>query len=175
MNVQPDHIELDTGVPRVKNTGGRPTKLTDDVQKQIIQVIEMGNYIETAAAYAGVSKDALYKWLRKGREAKKGKYYGFVNAIEKALAESEVRDVLNVTSAASVSWQASAWRLERKFPDRWGRRDVIQHTGPEGGAIQIETRSSIMDKVAKNEEVRQEFLNLARKLDIATDEPQEEP
>ena len=76
MNVQPDHIELDTGVPRVKNTGGRPTKLTDEVQKQIIQVIEMGNYIETAAAYAGVSKDALYKWLRKEGKQRKESIMG---------------------------------------------------------------------------------------------------
>ena len=38
---------------------GRPTKLTPDVQEKIVQAIRAGNYIETAAAYAGVR---MYVW-----------------------------------------------------------------------------------------------------------------
>jgi hypothetical protein len=30
---------------------------------------------------------------------------------------------LKNVEAASSGWQASAWYLERKYPDRWGRRD----------------------------------------------------
>ena len=26
-------------------------------------------------------------------------------------------------AAGEGSWQAAAWRLERKFPERWGRRE----------------------------------------------------
>lgn len=177
MEVHPDGEQLEQEeekVPKFKKGRGRPTKLSDEVEKDIIQAIEMGNYMETAAAYAGISKEVFYKWLRKGREQTKGRLHDFVHSIEKALAASEVHDVLNVSAAASVSWQAAAWRLERKFPDRWGRRDVIQHTGPEGGAIQIETRTNIMDKLNSNEQVRQEFLALAQKMDIPSDEHETE-
>ena len=122
--------------------GGRPTKLDYKVQEKIIQAIKAGNYMETAAAYAGISKSTLYDWLKRGerekqRVAKNPRYrirksekiyVDFSDAVEKALAEAEVRDVLLISKAAEEQWQAAAWRLERKFPDRWGRR-VIEHSG----------------------------------------------
>ena len=101
----------------------RPTKLTSEVQEQIVTAIRAGNYIETAAAYAGIDKSTLYDWLRRGARSPRGPYRGFSNAVKKALAEAEVRDVALIAKAGTKEWQAAAWRLERKFPDRWGRRD----------------------------------------------------
>ena len=42
---------------------------------------------------------------------------------EAVLAEaiSETRLTLQVAVAARHSWQAAAWLLERKFPERWAR------------------------------------------------------
>ena len=34
-------------------------------------------------------------------------------------------------------WQADAWLRERKNPDRWGRRDRMEHSGKDGGDIKI--------------------------------------
>ncbi|MGB4501182.1 MAG: hypothetical protein WBI21_07950 [Natronincolaceae bacterium] len=48
----------------------RPTKLNPETQNKIITAIRAGNYIETAAAYAGISKNTLYDWLRKGEREK---------------------------------------------------------------------------------------------------------
>lgn len=101
---------------------GRPEKLTPELQQKIVDAIRMGAYIETAAAYAGINKSTLYDWMRRGARAKSGKYKEFSNAIEKALAESEMRDLAVIAKASRENWQAAAWRLERKFPDRWGRR-----------------------------------------------------
>jgi len=101
---------------------GRPEKLTPELQQKIVDAIRMGAYIETAAAYAGINKSTLYDWMRRGARAKSGKYKEFSNAIEKALAESEMRDLAVIAKASQENWQAAAWRLERKFPDRWGRR-----------------------------------------------------
>lgn len=122
--------------------GGRPTKLNYEVQEKIIQAIKAGNYIETAAAYAGISKSTLYDWLKRGEREKQRVaknpsyrirksekiYVEFSDAVEKALAEAEMRDVLLIGKAAEEQWQAAAWRLERKFPERWGRR-IIEHSG----------------------------------------------
>ena len=41
---------------------GRPTKLTSELQSRIVQAIQAGNYIETAAAYVGISKNTLFLW-----------------------------------------------------------------------------------------------------------------
>ena len=127
-----------------KNKGGRPTKLDERTQEKIVSAIKAGNYIETAAAYAGISKNTLYEWLKRGEREKqrveksnKAKikkseeiYVIFTDAVEKALAEAEMRDVLIIGKAAEKEWQAAAWRLERKFPDRWGKRVIeMSHDG----------------------------------------------
>jgi transposase len=120
--------------------GGRPTKLTPALQERLVKVIEAGNYIETAAAYAGLSKESLYGWMRRGRRErdrleKDGRlrprqeekpYLEFLDAIEKALASSEVADLQRIDAAADQQWQAAAWRLERRMPAKWGRRNFVR-------------------------------------------------
>jgi hypothetical protein len=100
---------------------GAPTKLTPDIQEKICNLLRVGNYVETAAACAGIGKAALYAWLRRGAREKKGLYYEFSYAVEKAQAEGEAHAVAAISKAMPTNWQAAAWRLERKFPARWGR------------------------------------------------------
>jgi len=141
----------------------RPTKLNDDLQKKIVDCVKAGNYIETASALAGINKSTLYDWLKRGEREKQRvaknnryrvrkdekKFVKFSNAIQKALAESEVRDLTNITRASERNWQASAWKLERKFPDRWGKKTSHEVTGKDGGAIEIEdARRKLIDKFA---------------------------
>lgn len=140
-------------------TKGRPTKLTPELQNEICRVIRAGNYIETASAYAGISKDTLYRWLKQGKRAKRGKYRDFSDAVEKALAESEIRDVTIIAKAAEDNWQAAAWRLERKFPDRWGRKERVQadvsHSGQvtnrheQDISVKVEQYTDIYEKLAE--------------------------
>lgn len=108
---------------------GRPSKLTPDIQARIVSAIRAGNYIETAAAYVGISKTTLYKWMRDGARAKSGKKKEFMYAVEKALAVAEMNAVATVKVASDKTWQAAAWHLERSHPDRWGRRAIPGEEG----------------------------------------------
>lgn len=118
-----------------------PEKLTDELQEKIVLYIRTGAYIETAAKAAGISKDTFYKWLQNGRRKKGKKYEIFLAAIDKALAESELSDIARIGQAAKDgNWQAAAWRLERKFPQRWARteKQKLEHSGPDGKPIQMQ-------------------------------------
>lgn len=140
-----------------KSSPGRPTKLTKELQDKICLYLKYGNYVETAAAACGVSKVILYAWLKRGTEHKApGIYKDFLNAIEKAQAEAETRDLVNIENSASGSaavfdsngnqiraerksnWTASAWRLERRHPTKWGHLQKLELTGKNGGPIQID-------------------------------------
>ena len=177
-------------MPDDKQPGGRPTKLTKEVQSQITTAIGAGNYMETAAAFAGIHKDTLYEWLKRGA-AEKARvavsarrsirqeeqiYTDFSDAVKKALAQGELHDVLIIQKAADgydvikhrqvldkngdahdltdqhheFDWRAAAWRLERKFPNRWGRHDRHEVTGPDGGPIQHEV--TIADLLADDDD-----------------------
>ena len=115
------------------------SKLTPETQDRVIQAIKMGNYQETAAAYAGISQSTFYGWLERGRNELGSIYSEFLEAVEKAKADSEVRDVALIEKAATDgSWQAAAWKLERKFPQKWGRVTRTEITGAEGKPISVE-------------------------------------
>jgi hypothetical protein len=83
----------------------KPPRLNEQLIQSITNAIRLGCYIETAAAQAGVSRQAFHEWLRKGRnETGKitGNIYGkLLYAIEKAQAEAETRDLLNIDRTAS--------------------------------------------------------------------------
>lgn len=141
----------------------RPTKLTKKIQEDICRAVRAGNYIETAAAYAGLNKTTLYDWMKRGAREKErvaknprakirkseAPYVEFSNAIQKALADSEVRDVMIIGKAAEENWQAAAWRLERKFKDRWGRNDYSRET---------EKINAIIEKTRKEVELLEERI-----------------
>ncbi len=98
---------------------GRP-KLEPATTQRVVELIRAGNYLEVAATAAGIHRSTLYRWMRHGRDQKRGRYRKFLNQVEKAQAEAESRDVALIAKAASEDWRAAAWRLERKAPRRYG-------------------------------------------------------
>lgn len=151
--------KLEDRMPKVgkqrkhKPGGGRPTDLTPETQKTIVKALEIGAYHETAAGAAGVHISTLRDWLRRGarerrrlRKNTKAKplqsekvYADFSDACEKAMASSELGDLKTIAKASARQWQAAAWRLERKYPDRYGRKDRHEVTGAKGEPLKIVT------------------------------------
>lgn len=99
----------------------RRTKLTPDTKEDIVKALRAGNSRRDSALYAGVSETTFYSWMARGREGEP-LYAEFLEAVEKAEAQSVVRNVAIIQRAAEETWQAAAWWLERKRPDDWGRR-----------------------------------------------------
>ena len=111
-----------------KGQHGRPAKLTDAVQDKIVSAIRAGNYAETAAAYAGIAKTTYYRWMQQGEDGRP-RYREFRDAIRAAESEAEVYAATVLRKAMPDDWKAAAWYLERKFQDRWGKRERIEHDG----------------------------------------------
>jgi len=112
-----------------KTPGGRPAKLTPEVQEAILKVIRSGGTYAAAARYVGVTETTLYEWLAKGRDGLQP-YATFAEAVEKARAEAEMKFVGVVRQAAeSGTWQAAAWWLERRLPSDWALKQQLEHSG----------------------------------------------
>ncbi len=120
----------------------RPSKLTPEVTKRLTEAIRAGNYYEAACGYAGIGYSTFRAWMVRGEKAKSGKYREFVEAIKKAEHEAEVRMVAMWQKHMPENWQAIATFLERRYPDRWGRKRLdIEH----GGEICIKIVDDIDD------------------------------
>lgn len=108
---------------RIKAHGpGADTKLTPEVRTKILESLRRGNFRETAAAAAGVSSRTLRNWLRAAAAGVDPVYVSFARELELAEAIGETKDVAKLARAGGEDWRSIAWRLERRYPKRWGQR-----------------------------------------------------
>jgi hypothetical protein len=165
----------------------RPPKLTTAAAGRICHHTRAGNYADTAAVFAGVTRQTFHNWLRYAAgltdqddlrdrrdyqrwtasieqwllhlawnpaqaedapQPKAGADYGradsdaawlaFFDAVEKARAEAEIRDMALIGGHGRREWQALAWRRERMQPDRYGRRSRLDLSSPTNEPVQVQ-------------------------------------
>jgi len=96
----------------------RPSKRTPEREAKILDLLRAGNTRSTAALACGVGYSTFCEWVAKFPE--------LAEQVKAAEAAAETLHVQNILNAASKgSWQASAWWLERRQYDSWGRKDRI--------------------------------------------------
>lgn len=112
-------------------TAGRKTKLTDEVCEAICKNIIEGNTVKYSVQKEGLDESTYYKWIKKGEEAKSGKFFQFVQSIKKAKEEAKSELVKDIKAHGKKNWQSLAWLLERMYPNEFGRRENVkmEHKG----------------------------------------------
>lgn len=148
-----------------------PNKLTPELRERILQAVRMGCYLETSAAFAGISKQTLFNWLRLGAQDVEP-FAEFHRDFAEALAKSEVRALAVIGKAAEKSWQAGAWLLERRYPKRWGQgrdTEVVRRQKMRADIKLAEARRMALldwDEVVTcaTEEQRKELVELAERI-----------
>ena len=132
---------------------GRPTKLTPEIVSRILDSLRAGIGRDTAIAAAGIARSSFYAWYARGRNARRGAFSDFSDAVKKAEADAAIRNITIIQKAAlggelilrtmvtkpdgttitvekktPPNWQPAAWWLERKYPQQWGRTARIERT-----------------------------------------------
>lgn len=115
--------------PNGKHAGGRPSKFEKRIAARFLKAVSKGLIRKHAALCAGVHIATLQLWAKKGKEAGKGKLYEFFVALKKAESLAQEARAQTIIVAARKNWQAAAWWLERKYPEIWGRKEVIDLNG----------------------------------------------
>ena len=104
----------------------RPSKFNASTAKAIIQALETGATYEIAAKRGGIKRETLWRWLKKGEDAKTGQFVTFRNDVKKAEANGAVFMLAIISKAArgderqKPAWKAAAWLLERRYGYRIG-------------------------------------------------------
>lgn len=104
---------------------GPKTKYTPETISRLKSAIKLGAPYTHACNYAGITFETLSQWLKKFpelseqlKEAEGEAVTGWLKKIEK--------------SASDGNWQAAAWKLERRYPEEFGRREKVEHSNPDG-------------------------------------------
>ncbi len=91
--------------------------MTEEAIENILRTVALGLWPERAARMHSVSLDAFRKWKERHPE--------FVMALEKAESEAEASIHGKILRHMDKQWTACAWMLERRWPDRWAKREYV--------------------------------------------------
>jgi len=107
---------------------GRPPKLTNEMIEKIADLVAAGKPITLAANLAGISESTIYRWLALGKKKGSEKIYkDLVERVSEAceFSEIEAQQVLRQASMKESNWRAAAWILERRHPEKYGKRVAL--------------------------------------------------
>jgi hypothetical protein len=105
---------------------GRPSKLNDEVQDRILDLIEAGDRPEVAAGVAGVSRSTFFDWMHRGGQGEEP-FATFRTEVTRALDvfESESRKIILEGDGQGVGFGEAKARLEvlsRRMPRQWAQQ-----------------------------------------------------
>jgi hypothetical protein len=125
---------------------GRRSKYTPETVDKLTQAIRLGATYELACMYAGIDGSTFYAWRNSKPE--------FSDAIKAAEGDGAIKHLANIDRAANgiknadghwvelPDWKASAWKLERRYPQMYGRQ-AVEISGPDGGAIVVKGYTNV--------------------------------
>lgn len=133
---------------------GRPTKLTQGTYDEIVTLLAEGNYVVTVCTAVGIVEETFGNWMERGEKDIDGTdhdgiYRRFFVSATRALAEGELAMVRAVRGKAvdrtalpdgyvEGDWRAAAEFLQRRYPERWGKRvQETRHTDADGGPLKV--------------------------------------
>lgn len=153
-----------------KRPRGRPSKLTPEMQAELVKFLGAGNFRTTSCAAAGVAYQTFLAWVMKGKVARSGKYRELYLAVTKAEANTEVLNSARVLKAAEKDPKHAKWWLTHgPASRRWApnKPQKVELSGKDGGPIEID---DARDELAKRlDQLEAKRAGAARALEASTD------
>lgn len=112
---------------------GHPPKLLQPgVREKILSALSKGASYRIACGYAGVAYQTFRNWMKIAEDmmdlheeqidAHIHKYvYDFYWEVKRIESYAACKWLEKIDAASDFHWQAAAWKLERRFPDDFGR------------------------------------------------------
>jgi hypothetical protein len=108
--------------------------------EQICDLIIEGKPLARAAMLTNISESTLYRWLALGKEIDAEEIYcELVKRVREATecSEFELLQNMRIAGMKTENWRATAWMLERRFPEKYGKnvngQDISQANKPDSG------------------------------------------
>lgn len=98
-----------------KKTGRPVTVMTQEVKEKIVKAVSLGLWPNRAAEMHGVNPATMRSERKRDQS--------FATSIKEAEARAEATVHGQILRHMESQWTAAAWMLERRWPDRWAKRD----------------------------------------------------
>lgn len=134
------------------NTRVKNTKYSMILAHQICEHVSKGIPMRQAAQALGISESTFHRWRRDKEE--------FSEMIDQAIGVSESRLITEISTCED--WRAKAWILERRFPDRWSKREQIDMNV---------SKSEGLEEIKMMMKQTDHLLGIDRNEDVTSDDP----
>lgn len=105
----------------------RATPLDEGQQREVLAIVAVGGTRRVAAKYVRQPTAAIEATCAQDPE--------FALRMRNAEARLEVLQLRNIEQAGEKNWRASAWLLERMYPDRYGTKKPRVLTAEQAAAL----------------------------------------
>ena len=109
-------------------------KYNKEITGQICKMLSDGYGRGAAVKAVGISYQTFLDWMGDERKPE------FIEAIKKAeyCGRDFIKDVCKRRVIEDENWQSAAWWLERNYPEEFGKRQAIEHSGKvDNGGVNI--------------------------------------
>jgi len=142
-------LNEDNNTKKIKSTR-KKGKYTQVLAHQICEHISNGVPLSAAARACGLSNSTIHRWKNEKSE--------FSEMVDQAIGVSEARLASEISRYDD--WRAKAWILERRFPERWSKRQEIDmNVSKSEGLEEIKMMMKQTDKLLGIENSDQESEN----------------
>jgi len=115
--------------------------LTPSFLAKIEALLVRTRFIATACGLLGLARRTYYQWKKEGDALRTTKLdaeltsreralVAFCTTVDRGIALGELEDLDTITEASRSNWRAAAWRLERRAPQRWGKKRAPSKLSP---------------------------------------------
>lgn len=155
MGVLRNQLRLGEADPDAYGRKGR--LLTYETVDELVAATKEALYIETACAKVGVTQLTVEEWIKHGKDMlerlETGQVYErdltfhmaacvdlFID-LNKVLAEAEIEDISMLNKLVTLGdFRAIKFKLERRSPTRWGKKDHLSIDDGKGQRVAQEQR-----------------------------------
>lgn len=133
---------------------------SDIIKGKLAYYLGIGLGIEDSCTLAKITVDKLNEYRAEPQ---------FEMFVQKCLSKNKAKYLEAIEGAASSGyWQAAAWYLERKYPEEFGKRDLVRHEY----TLKLQTLQKVIIKVLAEEspQIRHRILSKLRKFDFSNEE-----
>jgi hypothetical protein len=123
-------------------------KFNEETINKILIAHENGLNQRDSAIFADIDESTLYRWIEKGKKAKRGKYRKFYDDFRKAQIKNKVYHLKKIQD--DDSWQSSAWYLERKYKKEYGKYDMVDLN--HNGQVELKNELSFDERIKAYED-----------------------
>lgn len=116
------------------------SKCTPEVQNRIVLALKGGSTFADAAAFAGISRATFHDWMRTARaKDPPAELVEFMEKVDRELVTWKVGMVAQMTNIGNQgNNRAIEFMLERRFPQEYGRRTVVEHGNLNGEPFKVQ-------------------------------------